>query len=614
MKPNSPYQPPLPLGYALCTALTLAATVAIGLWQTPLDRYAASHGMAALLRTLVTITMPLALAALSGASPSSQRAWGAALSAIAALTFTGSIGLTVLLSLLVALLLRPALRTPAAEAAPRRHAHWLVASACVLLTALLRLSVLDEPFERDIMVYAMVASGWLDGLQLYAGIWDHKPPALYVAYAAAITVFGQEPIAIWALGMAAFTLTLLGVKRVAERLSGPRAGLIAMAIWAVCGNDLLLQANQPNVEVFLNACLVWALSFLLPRDGTGLSARTILIAGGLFFLASSFKQIAVFPALFVAMWLVLQALRAAPPPNPAHRLARGTAQAALLGLPGAMGWSLLFLGFYTAGTLGDFLYAAFEYNQSYSGSLFGNIGAALLSGTNHPYFIGAFFVLVWLHALADKNESHSVLIAFYLGIAVMVAAPGKGFPHYFQLMVPPIAISGGAFLARAIPTEKLTAACLMVLAPIWVSFGYFTSPERVAFVKYGQSSHGGESLESREIGLWLSENSKENVRVLHWGAEPGVYFWSKRPTNYHHVFNYPLFDGPRAQEMTDAFLQQIICRPPELVVFSKKQDRMGGPIEAFLESHYSPAATAPRYEFFEIWEKTSTPPACGRAG
>jgi hypothetical protein len=35
-------------------------------------------------------------------------------------------------------------------------------------------------------------------------------------------------------------------------------GLWAVAFWTVAAGDLALQANQPNTEVFLTACLIWA--------------------------------------------------------------------------------------------------------------------------------------------------------------------------------------------------------------------------------------------------------------------------------------------------------------------------------------------------------------------
>jgi hypothetical protein len=92
----------------------------------------------------------------------------------------------------------PALPTvrlsPKDEAWPKRAT---IASAALLLVlcgllVLLRLHTYDEPLERDITTYAVIGHELLGGKALYTELWDHKPPAIYVTYAAA-----QLPIRLW---------------------------------------------------------------------------------------------------------------------------------------------------------------------------------------------------------------------------------------------------------------------------------------------------------------------------------------------------------------------------------------------------------------------------------
>ena len=49
----------------------------------------------------------------------------------------------------------------------------------------LRTPLLDLPLERDEGAYAVVATEMLRGAVPYRDVWDHKPPGVYVAYAAA---------------------------------------------------------------------------------------------------------------------------------------------------------------------------------------------------------------------------------------------------------------------------------------------------------------------------------------------------------------------------------------------------------------------------------------------
>ena len=64
------------------------------------------------------------------------------------------------------------------------------------LLVLLRLHTYDEPLERDITTYAVIGHELLGGKALYTDLWDHKPPAIYVTYAAAelLSGYGRDSI------------------------------------------------------------------------------------------------------------------------------------------------------------------------------------------------------------------------------------------------------------------------------------------------------------------------------------------------------------------------------------------------------------------------------------
>lgn len=49
---------------------------------------------------------------------------------------------------------------------------------CVLI-ALARLHTYDEPFERDILTYAVFAHEMLAGRELYSDLWVHSGPELF---------------------------------------------------------------------------------------------------------------------------------------------------------------------------------------------------------------------------------------------------------------------------------------------------------------------------------------------------------------------------------------------------------------------------------------------------
>ena len=185
------------------------------------------------------------------------------------------------------------------EALPR---GFISAFLVVLVAAIAmeRLYTLEEAFERDLMAYMMVADGILDGRPLYSEMWDIKPPGIHWTYALFAAVFGVTPLAIWAMGLVAASLTLWGCYCAGKQLVDEKAGLIAAALWAVMSGDIMLQANQPNVEVFMNAGLVWAFVWMLRAQGGQTGARVYALIGALLFAATLYKHyVAVAAVLMV---------------------------------------------------------------------------------------------------------------------------------------------------------------------------------------------------------------------------------------------------------------------------------------------------------------------------
>jgi 4-amino-4-deoxy-L-arabinose transferase-like glycosyltransferase len=144
----------------------------------------------------------------------------------------------------------------------------ILISFCVLI-ALARLHTYNEPFERDLMTYAVMAHEMLAGRELYSDLWDQKPPGPSLTYAVAELITGYGPNSIYLLNVVATIITLFGVYFAGTALAGGKrsGGLWAAACWAMISGEPMLQANQPNIEVFINACLIWVNGFFLTTLG-----------------------------------------------------------------------------------------------------------------------------------------------------------------------------------------------------------------------------------------------------------------------------------------------------------------------------------------------------------
>src|SRR5262245_28729580 len=211
--------------------------------------------------------------------------------------------------------------SPAARRLPSTAA--LAALAALLaLIALQRLHTYDEPIERDVGTYSVVAREWRHGRLLYSDLVENKPPLLYVVFAAVQEVVGDGPPSIFVVGLLCAGLTTIALYGAGARAGTSAGGLCAAALWAILCSDLRLQANQPNIEALLNVTLCGGFAFLLwTRPGRVLDHR--------FWAASaSLAAATLFKPLVIPIVVALATLDAlAPPPGMERRrwLARAPA-------------------------------------------------------------------------------------------------------------------------------------------------------------------------------------------------------------------------------------------------------------------------------------------------
>ncbi|HZR79074.1 MAG TPA: hypothetical protein VFA58_07685, partial [Chthoniobacterales bacterium] len=167
---------------------------------------------------------------------------------------------------------------------------------CALILSL-RVHTYSEPLERDLTTYAVIAHEMLNGKNLYSDLWDHKPPAIHVTYAAAEWIAGYGRSSIFLMNAVAAIATLLACYFAGSAGGrGPVAGLVAATLWTLASGDPAIEGNQPNTEVFLNALLTSAFLVFARADRNRIGFRGAALVGLLFAAASFYKQIVVLQA------------------------------------------------------------------------------------------------------------------------------------------------------------------------------------------------------------------------------------------------------------------------------------------------------------------------------
>ncbi|MEO1191765.1 MAG: hypothetical protein AAFY02_08420 [Pseudomonadota bacterium] len=608
-------------GFAIATALI--AVEPIGRWVLaafglPTEPRWSDDWLAERARLILAAWIPLGLAGLLGLLGWQGRAWPTALLAAAALAAYPlglllpwiSQGLATIIAF--ALMIWAAWRLryagnsgPAASPREKGTAQgWLWLIGTIAATAALRSLTYEEAFERDLMVYITVAELWLNGAPLYAEAWDHKPPGVHIVYLLAIWLFGVKPAAIYALGLSCSALTAAGILVGARRLGGRAAIPPALLLWFAFGNDPLIAANQPNVEALIAPCLAWSLALIVGRQQEGLKGRLTLGRrawglGLLFFLATLFKQILVFVPLCLALAIFVQAATAQRPERPAavRSACRDVGSLALVGLAG---WLSVFAIFTLWGDLTAFYQAVFAFNQDYAGGIAENVargfGIAIRAPSAYPYVVAA--CLLGLIGLLHWREPRQILTAaLLLGIGLAIFAPGRYFYHYYQLLTPFLALFGGALIAGFVQGWRSWLLAAAAAAFALSAFVYY-DPDRLPLVKH--AGHGLESLESKALGQRLALDLPPEARFYHWGAEPGLYFWSGQPAPLGFVYSYPLLQDARPAAFDTRALAQLEALDPTLIVAKTTTLAREHLLSDWITTHYRSTHRYGDYETFTI--------------
>ncbi len=435
----------------------------------------------------------------------------------------------------------------------------------------------EEPFECDIASHAVIAHEMLSGRDLYSDLWDLKPPAIWVTYAAAELLVGYGPNQVLALGILAALVTL-GAVFAAGMTQGGRTAAIAGAVaWTVICSDLWLQANQPNIEVFINAFMAWALTLTLGFRGHSFEWKRSVIIGLLFAIASLYKQVTVVMVLALAIAHVM-----APPGGKDYRR-RAFGQVGLwLGI-GVGTWALVDLYFVATGRGSIFWATMLEYPRYYSTSLGGSMVANLLAGLRFSSIPTLWYTSVWpivivaalgtmFGLVSGPRRSWLLVFACLLGAQIAISLPGRFYAHYYQLLLPGLAIAAGLVAGTVFDRlrpglrwlPQLGAGIALTATLIFTSSAYGLSAEEWSITKY----NGAQFVISKKLAIELQGKLEEEDGLYVWGANPELYFWTqcRPPTGV--IWSSNALDGPLAQKFSRRIAADLERTPPSAVVIN----------------------------------------------
>ena len=476
-------------------------------------------------------------------------------------------------------------------------------SAILLLIAVsiffLRLHGLKEPLERDLSTYAYIGHNILEGKELYTDLWDHKPPGIYMVYSLAELLWGYDQKAIVYMGIVFTLVSLLFLYGFLNRIADSLTALIGTGFFALASNSVTLQANQPNAELFMNTFTImalWALSRWIDRK------HIFLFFSGIFFAAASwFKMIAAFPVALICMYLLFPL----PKEKNVSRWIRARAgYIALFISPAILLWNGTFIYFGIQGRFAGFWEAVFDFNKHYSGNILNNAWTfftspqLLFNVCLKEVYILVILSIAWFSINRKQYGSlkKPFFILLFFGLCLEVAAPGKHYPHYYQLLLPILVILPALFFydlldlvnRSQVKYGKHIVASLVVFS-LAMLVNYQVAFLRMTPFEISEKKYGSLFTESYAVAQLVKEITEPCHKIYEWGAEPGIYYYSKRNSVTGIIEIYPLIWGPKKERLKkiQRVFNDVSRSRPEVFIFNEEYGKIENNFfSQLLQQHY----------------------------
>ncbi|HEY3861925.1 MAG TPA: glycosyltransferase family 39 protein [Verrucomicrobiae bacterium] len=443
--------------------------------------------------------------------------------------------------------------------------------AILAVTMSLRAPLLDIPLDRDEGEYAYI--GWrMDQHELPYRDWvDQKPPGAFWVYRLALALPMDPILAIHLMGALFAALSAGALFLLARRYLDDYWAAVAGLLLGVLSADPAVQGTAANTELFMQLPIILSQLALIRATASGARRRRYaILCGVLAGAAALFKQVGALDWLLLVvvfpMWC-----------EKGQRLRKTLSFAAWSAAGAAAVWGSLMIYFVLNHAWNDFIYNILYHNLVYIHTLSPADRLAHFQDTVAKLFKSQ--ALIWLFAAIGggmwlkrgQKKRFAYVLLWMLSGAVGVNLSGYFYPHYFHVLLPPLALAaamGASALAsagaaeaaqgwfrRAALTGALALIPVMTLSPFLFSY---TASEAVRRI-YPNDPYA----EMPSLARRLAEVTGPQDRVYIFGSEPELLFYARRISAARYVILPSLF-GPYAdsQEKQTAVSVEITKAHP----------------------------------------------------
>ena len=458
---------------------------------------------------------------------------------------------------------------------------------------------LGEPLGPDEASYAVVAQKIMAGGRLYTDIISIRPPLLFAAYAAWMTLCGSSEISLrlmaLVLNLAGFVLLIL----LAHRLEGKRLAILTFLLGALWWQTAPLTGYMPNTEIFINiTAIISALIFLrvLKQPSLGM----LFLAGLVAALGNLFKQMAL--ANFAAMWIALFWV------YPVRRdRGRGVILGSLvLGAAAVLPWCAA-MGYYAAKGMFDIFWQFnFKWIVAYDkiSSTMEPMYQRVFWQTSH--FLGEVVGLLLLAGAGvfcsrpqENRARHIFLVTWLLVAGVIIVSAGRFYEHHFQTLLP----AGILLAARGLlglleeregtkdleqPRRSMAFAAMVILFAV---LAYARIEVRAYRRILGPDTMWPAYQQSRIVGRMVGELTNSTDTIFVWGGVPQIYCYSGRKPASRIIWldTWMATSHPEwMEEQTASIIKGLEKNQPKCIVVSSEEEYLRQtPVYEKLQKEYT---------------------------
>lgn len=439
------------------------------------------------------------------------------------------------------------------------HLSWLV--YLVIAGFMLLPGLLIGP-SLDAAVFSTVGWRLTQGDQLYADVWDHKPPGVYAPsmIAHALTASPQMAwVVTWALTVICAAATAAVIQRMLQVRGVGWPAYLAAALGAMVLGTYLLTLGGGLGESYAVLPAVISLALVAGRP----SNRSVWLLSG---LAVGAATVISLQAITVVAGLAVLGVFAAP-----RRLvmARAAMVAAGMLIVGAMAVG----GLAWSGTVPDALDALLAYNGAYRAAVSSASTGASRGSVLLPWVFLCLLPLVVpgvtavLAARRDATNRHLILAcgAWIVAGVAAVAVQGRLYGHYALPIVVPLAIASGIGL-NDMATNLRGRGVTLQLAPAMVAVG-LALIVGAAGAQMEQRWIRTSNAKVADMAPRLEQLTEADDSIFIWGNEPRLYEVSRRAPGLPYTYLYPLLTrGYITPELIDGLVAELDDEPPAVIV------------------------------------------------